>query len=246
MVTSLHIPPFAALARSVRQADAPWCRYTVTSARQAAIWWPKGTPANVDIVHNGIDPAAWPYRPGGDGSAVWAGRITETKGAHLAAEAAIRADITLTLYGVIENSGYFREKVVPLLSDRIRYGGHLEGGALARAYARASLFLFTPLWEEPFGLAAVEAMATGLPVAALPMGAAREVIGDAGCVAVTPDADALARIIPDALRIPPARARARVARFFAMDRMVDGYERCYAAARDGLRARIASSAIGAA
>ena len=42
----------------------------------------------------------------------------------------------------------------------------------------------TPAWEEPFGLAAAEAMATGTPVAAFARGGLREI--------VTPDVGALA------------------------------------------------------
>ena len=48
-------------------------------------------------------------------------------------------------------------------------------------------------------------------------------------------ADALARIIPAALKISPERAYRRAADNFTIDRMIDDYERCYVQARDGLQ-----------
>ncbi|WP_330447630.1 glycosyltransferase (plasmid) [Paracoccus marcusii] len=59
-------------------------------------------------------------------------------------------------------------------------GGHLAGPDLAAEYGRASALLFTPQWDEPFGLTAIEAMACGTPVAAVAMGAVHEVLGPAG------------------------------------------------------------------
>ena len=60
---------------------------------------------------------------------------------------------------------------------------------------RASVFLFTPCWDEPFGLVAIEAMACGVPVAGLARGAAAEVVGEAGHLAPPDDGPALARAI---------------------------------------------------
>ena len=89
--------------------------------------------------------------------------------------------------------------------------------ALAGALGRASALLFTPMWDEPFGLAAIEAMACGLPVAAFDNGAAREVIGRCGAFARPGDAERLAAALRRAL---------------AMDRraacMIAAYEACYA------------------
>ncbi|MCA0850843.1 glycosyltransferase [Salipiger thiooxidans] len=233
MVTSLHVPPFDVLQRAVVDSGAPWARFTVCSGSQLSAWWPTGRRETASVVPNGIDPMCWPFQPEGNGEAVWIGRITRTKGPHLAVEAARRAGIALTLYGTIEDSGYFDTRLRPLLGGDIRYGGHLVGKALARAVGKASVLVFTPLWDEPFGLAAIEAMSCGLPVAATDMGAAREVIGEAGRFA-PPDPDALAGAIQEACAIPRTCARARVAANFTHDRMLDGYEAQYSLARAGL------------
>lgn len=241
MVTSLHVPPFAVLRRAVHQCAAPWSRFTVTSAAQRQRWWPEGAPEASCVVPNGILPSLWPYCGTGDGSAVWAGRITPTKGTHLAIEAARLAGVPLRIFGTIEHADYFEDEVRPHLGPAVRYGGHLEGRALAAAIGEASAMLFTPLWDEPFGLAAIEAMATGVPVAATDMGAVREVIGDAGAFAPADDAPALARALQYAMAIPRCRPRARVERLFTLDRMVDGYEALYAeaiAGRDAFAPRV--------
>ncbi|WP_246054916.1 glycosyltransferase [Paracoccus gahaiensis] len=234
MVTSLHVPPFDALARAVRDSVAPWHPVTGCSRRHLDAYWPGGVARDAHVVPNGIDPADWPFSATGNGEAVWAGRITPNKGTHLAIAAALRAGIPLTIFGSIEDSGYYEALVRPALGPRIRHGGHLAGSDLAGEYGRASVLLFTPQWDEPFGLSAIEAMACGTPVAAIEMGAVREVVGDAGAYAKADGSD-LDRALQEALTIPRARARRRVERLFTLERMIEGYEALYAgalAARD--------------
>ncbi|WP_313539851.1 glycosyltransferase [Sphingomonas sp.] len=234
-VTSLHVPPYDALHWFVAASPAPQHRLTVTSARQLAAWWPQGAPPEASVLHNGIDPGRWPFVARGDGSAIWCGRITPNKGTHLAAQAAIRAGVPLTLFGAIEDPDYWAAEVAPLIGEHVRYGGHLEGAALAAELGRASVFVFTPCWDEPFGLVAVEAMSCGLPVAAFEMGAAREVVGDAGAFAACGDVEGLAIAIDTALTIPRTTARDRVLRLFTHERWL---ARC-----EGLYAEVQGSAV---
>ena len=229
MVSSMHVPPFDTLRRAMNDSLAPWHLATTTSALQRQRWWDT-PPAEARVVGNGIALADWPFEPEGDGSAVWAGRITPTKGTHLAAQAARIAGVPLTIFGSIEHRDYFEQEVRSLLGDGIRYGGHIDGAALAAEIGRASALLFTPLWDEPFGLVAIEAMACGLPVAAVEMGAVREVIGDSGAYAPANDPEALARALTRAMALPRAAARARVEARFSIRAMIEGYEALYAEA----------------
>ena len=226
-VTSLHVPPFDALHWFVKDSAGPTHRITVTSASQLKAWWPDGAPAEASVLHNGIDLAAWPFQERGDGSAVWCGRITPNKGTHLAAEAARRAGLPLTIFGTIEDPIYWTEEVLPMLVGEIRYGGHIGSAMLANELGRASVFLFTPCWDEPFGLVAAEAMACGVPVASFDMGAAREVVAEAGIFANANDAAALAQAIPAAMAIPRCIPLARVMRLFTRDIWLDECERLY-------------------
>ncbi|GJE36131.1 glycosyltransferase [Methylobacterium persicinum] len=230
-VTSLHVPPYNALRWFVHASAVPGHRITATSDALLRAWWPEGAPPGASVLHNGIDPAAWPYSPRGDGSAVWSGRLAAVKGAHHAIAAARRAGLPLTLFGPIEEPEYWAARVAPNLGGPIRYGGHLAGPALAAEIGRASVFLFTPCWDEPFGLAAIEAMACGLPVAGFARGAASEIVGEAGCLVRCGDEAALAGAIGTALTIPRTVARARVQRLFTRELWLDRCEVLYALAR---------------
>lgn len=61
--------------------------------------------------------------------------------------------------------------------------GAKQGEALAEVYAAADVFVF-PSLTDTFGLVLLEALASGVPVAAFPAAAPRDVIGDApvGCL----------------------------------------------------------------
>lgn len=92
---------------------------------------------------------------------------------------------------------------------RVRFAGRQEGEALVRHYASADVFVL-PSRTETFGLVLLEALACGLPVAALPVPGALDVIGssDAGVLDWDLRAAALA-----ALRIPREVCRAYAIRF---------------------------------
>lgn len=87
--------------------------------------------------------------------------------------------------------------------------------------------------SEPGGCpnALLEAMAAGLPIVATDHGGAREVVGDAGVIVPRADASALADEVHALLADPPrraalgARAHARAAEHFSVERMATEYRR---------------------
>ena len=80
---------------------------------------------------------------------------------------------------------------------------------LAAAYASADVFVF-PSLTDTFGLVLLEALASGLPVAANPVAGPIDVIGDSGAGVL--DAN-LGRAALGALSIPREIARARALTF---------------------------------
>ena len=64
--------------------------------------------------------------------------------------------------------------------------GSRQGEALAQAYAAADVFVF-PSKTDTFGLVLLEALASGVPVAAFPVTGPRDVIGDAPVGALRDD-----------------------------------------------------------
>jgi glycosyltransferase involved in cell wall biosynthesis len=87
------------------------------------------------------------------------------------------------------------------------------------------VFIASPLWAEPFGLSMIEAMACGTPVAALPNGAARELVTRlAGSIAKETTVSALAAAIISAAELRRADVRSAAAGY-SSEVMVDRYLR---------------------
>ena len=85
-------------------------------------------------------------------------------------------------------------------SEGIETPGWVDDAALARLYARASVFAF-PSLDEGFGIPVLEAMAAGVPVLASNTSSLPEVCGDAALLVDPNDAEAIAhgltRLIED-------------------------------------------------
>lgn len=73
---------------------------------------------------------------------------------------------------------YYSDKILPrvLRYPRITYSGNLSGHRKAKFISEAKALLFPIKWEEPFGMAVIEALACGTPVIAMNRGAMPEII----------------------------------------------------------------------
>ncbi|GCF09036.1 glycosyltransferase family 4 protein [Dictyobacter arantiisoli] len=137
----------------------------------------------VGTVHNGLRLDQYtPTAPSAGDYFVWLGHFTYENGAHLAIEAAKCAGVPLLLAGVKEQYNrdameYYRHLVKPSID-----GVQIRTVRLASTRDRINLLrqargLLHPIqWDEPFGMALIEAMATGCPVISLARGAAPELI----------------------------------------------------------------------
>ena len=84
----------------------------------------------------------------------------------------------------------------------------LQGGrALTEHYGRARALVFSSVWEEPFGLTMVEALAHGTPVIALRRGSAPEVIIDGVTGILCDDFDEMAERLPEVMQLDPEACR---------------------------------------
>ncbi|MFC7662555.1 hypothetical protein ACFQWF_06465 [Methylorubrum suomiense] len=79
-LTSLHVPPYDALRWFVQDSLAPNHRITATSQAHARAWWPDGAPSAVSVLHNGVDPDAWPFREGATVPPCGAGASPRSRG----------------------------------------------------------------------------------------------------------------------------------------------------------------------
>jgi glycosyltransferase involved in cell wall biosynthesis len=82
--------------------------------------------------------------------------------------------------------------------------GTRSGVELAQVYASANVFVF-PSLTDTFGIVLLEALASGLPIAAFPVTGPLDVIGDSGCGVLDTD---LRKAALAALDIPHERCRA--------------------------------------
>jgi len=89
------------------------------------------------------------------------------------------------------------------------FAGTKTGEELAQHYAAADVFVF-PSLTDTFGLVVLEALASGVPVAAFPVAGPRDVIGSSGAGALHQD---LRTAISQALQIPAAICRAHAETF---------------------------------
>lgn len=242
-LTVLHTP--ATLERTLAVVATPgWRpgalhRFVAVSTRTQRDWQ-RHLPA-VGRVLNGVDLRRWhpDEQPARDTPhAVWSGRITPEKGLAVAIDAARLAGWPLRISGPVSDPAYFAEAIEPRLGADATYVGHLRQHELRAFLAAGTVLLFSPRWEEPFGLAAAEAMACGTPVASLPAGAAREVVDRRGGVLAT-DAtpEALATALLQAVRLDRGRVRTSALRFDA-DRMVGAYEELLADLVRGAAGRV--------
>ncbi|GAB3129816.1 glycosyltransferase family 4 protein [Microbispora hainanensis] len=184
----------------------------------------------VGRVHNAVDVAAWPFRERKDDWVLWLGRFNPDKGAHLAIEAARAAGRRILLVGRLAERAewaYFRERIEPLLGPGAEYLGEADERFKSDLFSRARCLVLPLLWDEPFGMVMIEAMACGTPVVALRRGAVPEIVVDGvtGYIRDTPEE--LPAAIEAVSALDPHAVRDSVVRHFDVPVMIRGYERVY-------------------
>jgi glycosyltransferase involved in cell wall biosynthesis len=149
------------------------------------------------VAHSGIDPGFLEPAPEQDWGwrLLYVGRLDERKGVHTAIEALaeLPAEARLRVVGGWDQSEAARLTALAErlgLSERVSLDGQLEREQLASAYTWADAVLFPVLWEEPWGLVPLEAMAKGTPVVATGRGGSGEYLRDEHNCLLFPAGDA--------------------------------------------------------
>lgn len=189
-------------------------------------------------VYNGIPVAEYPFAAKKEDYALFLGRMSASKGAHLAIEAARAAGIPLVIAAKLNEKSekdYFEAEVAPRLGPGITWIGEADTERKKELLVHARCLVCPIQWEEPFGLVMAEAMACGTPVVALQNGAAPELVlhGETGFLCQKPDELAGALEAVDALT--PQVCRNHVSRNFDVRNMVSGYDRLFRALLDSDR-----------
>ncbi|MBD3278870.1 MAG: glycosyltransferase [Candidatus Aegiribacteria sp.] len=206
--------------------------------------WVPSVSEKVRVVHNGIDlnrfsPSEASEKPKGVLTIVSVGRLTQAKNYFRVLEAVsnVRKRTELELSYLIAGSGNLAEKLRKYsaelgLNDTVEFLGEIED--VSALLQSADIFLM-PSIREGFGLAAAEAMASGLPVVASRLQGISEVVGtDGKCgILIDPESvdeisDALLKLIRDRPLAERLGAKGvRRAERFNISRTVDMYLELY-------------------
>ena len=193
-------------ARLAALADAIVVPSVAARDRLAALGAPLGaTPVHVvGHVMRALDGAPPVAPPVSDGFALVASRLAPEKAVDVAVDACARAGIPL----VVAGDGPERARLEATAHGHdVRFVGRVDPDALSELRARAGVAVATTRAHETFGLAALEAMAAGLPTVATARGALAE-LGDGALLVPPDDPSALAAAITRARGDAEAGARA--------------------------------------
>jgi len=139
----------------------------------------------VETLLNCIDPSFAPLPRAVEGDTVlFLGRLTAIKGVECLLKAfndvsARRPSARLVIAGDGPDAGLFKALAAELgLGSAVSITGKVSRDEVARLCATSKLLVAPSIWPEPFGLVALEAMASGMPVVASRAGGLQEVVSD--------------------------------------------------------------------
>ena len=182
------------------------------------------------VVPNPVEVCDYPLVYDKDDYVVFLARMSQVKGPDVAIRAARQAGAEIRLAGPVHDPDreFFESEVKPLLrEDDVSMQPAVGGGAKAELLANARALLSPVDWEEPFGLAPVEAMACGTPVVAYPRGALCETVVHGRTGFLVDDEEGLADAINRADEIDPAVCRDHVERHYSVPAVSALYEEAF-------------------
>jgi len=181
-------------------------------------------------IHHGIDVEKFTYRPGPGDYLLFMGRIHPDKGTHRAIAVARRAGLPLILAGIIQDEAYFADHVRPHLDGTgVTYVGPVGPDERDRLLGGALALLHLIGFAEPFGLSVVEALATGTPVIAHPLGSMPELIRPGETGYLVEDLDAAVNAVQKVAALDRRVCRDDVEDRFTAQKMVSTYADVFAA-----------------
>lgn len=170
---------------------------------------------------------------------LFASRLVEIKGAHLAVEALAilkderpDTDWSLELVGDCSDENYV-EKVMLLaknlnVSESVSLRGRVAADRLKELFRSKDVYLFPSLYE-PFSLTLIHALGAGIPTVASDIGGNTEIVSDreTGLLFKAKDSRSLARSVMEFVDQPDQMSGVKVngarrAKEFSADRMIEG------------------------
>lgn len=223
VVCTLHHPSLQQLTHTYERYDR--VSYVAISRHQAG----KHPTVPTTVIHHGIDVSKYSFSEDKQPYLCFLGRICPIKGTHHAVEIAKRTGLRLKIAGEVQPMfrDYFEEMIRPQIDgQQIEYVGEADHAFKNELLRHAKAFLFPIEWEEPFGLATIEAMACGTPAIAFPGGAVKELVKDGISGYICRDVDEAVAAI-EHLNLSPRKIRSYVEENFTSDLMARHYLELY-------------------
>lgn len=229
VLVTLHLPP-SWYAPEVFRLERPdlYLHCVSASQRRASPSAPRLLP---EVIENGVPIDQLATRVRRRNFAVALGRICPEKGFHIAIEAAARARVPLILAGAVfryqAHERYFQQEIVPRLGSSCRFIGPVGLARKRRLLAAARCLLVPSLAPESSSLVAMEALACGTPVIALPAGALAEIVEHGKTGYLVRDAREMAEAMAATGSIDPEACRSAARERFSAERMAACYLELY-------------------
>ena len=185
----------------------------------------------VATIHHGLDLARAPYSSVPGDYLAFVGRIAPEKGVvdaiALARDTGLRLRVAAKVYDQREHD-LFDQVVAPAIGDGIvEFVGEVGPRERDELYAGALATVMLGAWPEPFGLVAIESMATGTPVVARRAGALPEIIEHGRSGFLVDDLQEAALAVDQAGALDRRVVRQTTLDRFSVERMLDDYEHVY-------------------
>jgi glycosyltransferase involved in cell wall biosynthesis len=228
ILTTLHLPRFnypEAIWRPTRQRTYVSC-VSDYQLRQ----YPRNAP--MIVIPNGVSLERFKPGPPKEDFVLALGRIVPEKGFHLALDAARMAGLPMVLAGTVppfaEAQGYFEQQIRPRLDRERRFVGPLSFRDRLHLLAAARCVVVPSLVDESNPLVVMEALASGTPVVARPVGAIPENVEHRKTGFLVEDVHAMAQAMHEVARLlDPADCRQVACERFSADQMARSYMDLY-------------------
>lgn len=210
---------------------------------------PKEAKQNIlSTVYNAVDVRSFPYVEQKKNYFITLARFNEDKAQHIAVKYCHKFKYRLRMAGTIgdiesprkllleianpmskyrqnHEFRYYSDRILSYVvrNPRITYSGNMAGQKKMKFISEAKALLFPIQWEEPFGMAVIEALACGTPVVAMRRGAMPEIIehGVNGFLADTEEE--FAEYMQRVDELDPADCRMSVKQKFSAEVMAKNY-----------------------
>jgi len=205
---------------------------------------PEGTNWVANIYHGASSVAFQPSAKPTNDYIAYLGRIVQPKGVHLAIKAVRKYNKTAAVpiklkiagkhYADEGNDTYWTDQIEPELDDFIEYVGFIKDDESKSEFlANARGLIIPSIFDEPFGMVMIEALACGTPLVGLDSGAIPEIITKDNGIIVSKQAneaetiDALASAIGNLKDINRLMCRQDFEARFTIERMCQEHIEAY-------------------